>query len=266
MEKGNLLQDIPYRKGTADFQAAEEQERMKKIIFSCVVLVLCIFSYHFLAGNIPVGEENDFVDVMQGDFSKVDGLTEDEVREMEVFFENLDEIDDTKWIFRDLNSDGTQELLLVQNRGGSDEPGRIHAAFRTEGKYRRILWDCSDSGECYIPGRENLIYCTQYQGIFQYKSYTECCFDETWEMTMLGKLEIFRVTDLEEWNGIPDHFLSLERPEVESEGIYYCMISDCRNGSDKKMLTETEWIERVETMVGAPFDAVKPEWYEKAGL
>ena len=119
---------------------------MKKIIFSCVVLILCVFSYHFLAGNIPVGEENDFVDVMQGDFSKVDGLTEDEVREMEVFFENLDEIDDTKWIFRDLNSDGTQELLLVQNRGGSDEPGRIHAAFRTEGKYRRILWDCSDSG------------------------------------------------------------------------------------------------------------------------
>lgn len=44
LEKGNLLQDIPYRKGTADFQAAEEQERMKKIIFSCVVLVLCIFS------------------------------------------------------------------------------------------------------------------------------------------------------------------------------------------------------------------------------
>ncbi len=85
-------------------------------------------------------------------------------------------------------------------------------------------------------------------------------------MTMLGKLEIFRVTDLEEWNGIPDHFLSLERPEVESEGIYYCMISDCRNGSDKKMLTETEWIECVETMVGVPFDAVKPEWYEKAGL
>ena len=93
MEKGNLLQDIRYRKGTADFQAAEEQERMKKIIFSCVVLILCVFSYHFLAGNIPVGEENDFVDVMQGDFSKVDGLTEDEVREMEVFFENLDEID-----------------------------------------------------------------------------------------------------------------------------------------------------------------------------
>lgn len=181
------------------------------LVFICFVIFVCAF---FIKSSL--GKKKYFSEIMQGDFSRVYGLSENEILEMKNFFDKMKKCENIKWVFWDFNSDGMKELLLMENN--DNNINKIFAVFRKEGRtYYRILWDVSDSDEYYFLGRENLVYCSEYQGIFQYKGYSECCFNEKWEITVLKKMEIFGVTDLEEWNEIPDNFLALDRPEIEKK-------------------------------------------------
>lgn len=140
----------------------------------------------------------------------------------------------------DLNGNGVDELIQIENN-------RIVAIYADGDKENPILEDLNDSTEYYFLGKEgNLIYYTQYFGMYRTVRFENYIFDKNWNKKLLYALSVYDIYDISQ---MPDEW---ERTDMQENGIYYR--KDAGNEWEQEALTGEEFGVLYEQMTGHAFD------------
>lgn len=193
---------------------------------------------------------NEFESMMQGDFSAVFGLSDEEREELQNMYLRGQERDDVEWVYFDINADGAEELVYQQKEpvSGSNKK-RIIAVFAMTAKgCKRIIWDTNDMGEYYFLADDKIVYYYRCSGGYQYEAYTLCSFDKMWHESTEKILQILLIDDMESYKVVRPNLWNIPQP-AEHE-YYYHIVNNEGDMSEQKPVQAEEWFQVFEEEVG----------------
>lgn len=184
--------------------------------------------------------------MMEGDFSgmlETDRISAEDVQNV---YKNMG--DGTEWLWADINNDGINDLVWFEKEEGTGIGKPILGIFDINNQGKCVLWDTMDGGEYYfVTEKENLIYYSQYFGIYCYASYEKVDCDEEWNQVLEKGLYSYDIYDVDEvlfWFDEHDH------TDMTQNGVYFKMYAD----GVEKTITKDEYKIEFEKLTQRKFE------------
>lgn len=218
---------------------------MRKRIFCLLASILCCTLIVLFCVEKRRSRIED--EITNGNFSR---LSENElvnIEEIEWTYESECARGNIEWRKVDLNGDDICELIWVEKDSYSEERKRIVAIFTQGEKKECVLWDVADYSEYFFLGNEgNLIYYTQYFGVYNTVRFENYVYDENWNQQMVYALSVYEIYDISQMEWWKD-----DHPDMKENGIYYRKEG---NESEQVKLTEGEFVDLYRQMAGHEFE------------
>lgn len=235
--------------------------------------------------------------IKAGDFSGLTGISDEELSNLEFIFDSSEfynqfhnnrKDEDMEWIEYDINHDGTDELIYRQKYNYYENAAmkRIVAVFAIqENEANLVLLDAVDMPRFYfLSSNGNLIYHNFQYGLGDSDSYTHYVFDDEFRQKVESTLYVCFIakwaeteiceTMQKDWEDESIREIMLKNwkdgsksvnewiennPDQAKAGIYFKEYTDT---GEAVVLTEQEFMNAFEAMVGASFLDMKPDWYD----
>lgn len=193
---------------------------------------------------------NEFESMMQGDFSAVFGLSDEDKEDLHNMYLRDQERGDMEWAYFDINADGAEELIYQQKEPVSDSSKkRIYAVFAmTANGCERIIWDVNDMGEYHFLADDKIVYYYRHSGVYHYESYSICSFDEMWNKNVEKQLEILLIDDMVSYEEYNWNLWDIVQP-IKNE-YYYRIIKYGDDTTEKNLVQAEEWFHVFEDEIG----------------
>lgn len=160
------------------------------------------------------------------------------------------------WIYRDLNGDGKEDLILESgNLGGS-----IVGAFTVDGnEVRTVIWDEMDIDYYSRMWDDCLMYRSGYNGLYHCEELIFYRYDEEWNEVFVDGLAMYYLYESEE----RDTVVLNDEMSLTEDGLY-CLEFSVKDewGIEKEYreISEAEWLERYHGYTGEDYGA-EPYYY-----
>lgn len=223
-----------------------ENETMKYIGSkrSYVVLGILVIAVGLgIIAFIPdVSGKNKLNAIEKGDYSYIES---DWTREV---FEKRNPADFT-WIYRDINGDGTEELIVQDDYAASS----ILFILSIEGnKVVTRFADLNDMGSYTQLCDNGLLYCDRYYGVYDYEQYILYRCDKDWYEIFVDGLELYYIDKPEEGvrskgNGELD---------MKEAGFYFWNFQICDGERVYTKLTQEEWNKKFKDLSGKEYEGI----------
>ncbi len=208
--------------------------RVRRCLSILVVLILLVW------GN----KKDKLEEMMEGNFGHIsdEGIKQ----QLEHIFASFP--DDMIWIYRDINGDGKEDLLLREDARSMGKE-RIVGIFTIEKRdVVTILWDVVDMACFYELCDEGVLYYEQYYGVHDKERYLLYRFDESWDKIFVAGLEVICVEDITEME------ISCQKLSM-SDGVI-----------QGKKITMDEWLEEYQVLFGKEYGGEIINFKENAGI
>lgn len=215
---------------------------MKKFNVKAKILTVTglIMVFAWLYVMVINNNENHLViQIKSGDFSGIEHSEIVSEEELHNTYKNIAQ--DTEWLYIDINGDGVKDLIW-QVKNEQTIGKQVIGIFDIGENGKCVLWDVMDNGEFYfLTDKGDLVYYSQYLGLYGYKSYRKYECDTLWNKKMVKELCAYNITDIDNilyWMDEHDH------SGMTEDGIYFVLID---NGVER-MISRDEFIEAFEEM------------------
>lgn len=161
------------------------------------------------------------------------------------------------WIYRDLNGDGEEDLILKSRGLG----GSIVGAFTVEGEeVRTVIWDEMDIDYYSRLWDDCLMYRSGYNGLYNCEELIFYRYDEDWNRIFLDGLAMYYLYESEERDAVALN----DEMSLTEDGLY-CLeftVKDER-GIEKEYreISEAEWLERYHGYTGEEYEGIPYYYY-----
>lgn len=220
--------------------------------------------YHLVElKNSQIEEDNNtetlIRQIRNGDFSNLELSNNISINEIKRVYEK----NNIELVECDINGDGLIELIWQEKDSYNNYMRRIIAIFTfSNSKTKCVVWDVNDSTEfLFMSKLDNIIYYTQYYGLYDYNRYDYYVFDKDCNKEFLYGLCIYNIYDIQEINMA---WWNEEHPEMTIEGVYYKKHTVRLTGegkiSNEEELEKKEFLNSFKEMTGIDFYDMKPEW------
>lgn len=165
--------------------------------------------------------------------------------------------DNLSWIYKDLNNDGEEELILQ----AFSDTDKIVGVFTLEShNVVTVLWDDIDVCIYYQVCEKGLLHYTQYYGTYDFEQYELRSYDEEWNEIYVDGLEWYYL--LEEEEEVREH-LGEHLENMEIGKVYFWEFN--RRGDEKAYtkLTQEEWKNKFYTLFGKNCESEELEYFIK---
>lgn len=189
--------------------------------------------------------------IENGDFSCVKNCEGVSVSEIERIYIKMQEKNNVQWIETDINKDGKSDLILQEKAGNSEGVNKIVGIFDIDKRnIKCVLWDVNDATEFSFLGKtNNVIYYTQYSGVFDYVCLDCYTFNQCWDKTYAYGIQAFNIYDAVE---IPEGWFGDKCPDKLSIGENYIKYN---YNQKMEILTKKEFEMEYENMTGLYFES-----------
>lgn len=202
---------------------------------SVVVILSIVVFFHFFGMNKLEAIE-------AGNYSYINDQMAQEVLEKR-------DSNNFTWIYRDINGDGEEELIVQDNYA----TGSILFIFSMEkNKVVTVYTDLNDMG-CFTQLCDNgLLYYDQYYGVYDYEQYILYRYDQDWNEIFIDGLELYYIDKPEEGvkskgNGTLD---------MQEAGLYFWNFKICNGERVYTELTQEEWNNKFNELFGKEYEVV----------
>ena len=161
------------------------------------------------------------------------------------------------WIYRDLNGDGEEELILKsRNLGGS-----IVGAFTVDGEgVRTVIWDEMDIDYYSRLWDDCLMYRSGYNGLYNCEELIFYRYDEDWNRIFVDGLAMYYLYESDERDTVALN----DEMSLTEDGLY-CLEFTVKDewGMEKEYreISEAEWLERYHGYTGEEYEAAPYYYY-----
>lgn len=168
---------------------------------------------------------------------------------------------DLTWIYRDINGDGEEELIVQDNYAANSI---LFILSIENDEVVTVFSDLNDMG-CYTQLCDNgLLYYDQYYGVYDYEQYILYRYDKEWNEKFVEGLELYYIDKPEE--GVKSK--GNGELNMEEAGLYFWNFKIYDGERVYTKLTQEEWIERFYDLFGKECEGYIFERYlqdEKSG-
>ena len=222
-------------KNSKDKEEFCKKQKIWKIASFIYIIAFVAIIFSFNANGLSDETDKALIEqIISGDFSGIEESDVVSIEELESVYKNISE--DTEWTLCELNSDGIEDLIW-RKRENSGQEKEIIGIFDIEGKGKCVFWDEMDAGEYFfVADNGNLIYYSQYFGIYDYMSFEKNIYDRSWNRELETGLYIYNIYDVEEilyWFDEHDH------TNMTENGIYFLRYAD----GVEEIIEEKEFVE-----------------------
>ncbi|MDL2301957.1 hypothetical protein LJC58_06345 [Lachnospiraceae bacterium OttesenSCG-928-D06] len=243
---------------------------MKKYYIVLCCLIGCVFATFLLLHNNGTEKEKSILmkersinslseQIKNGDFSSVKISNNTNVEEMKRIYEKQNKKDNIEWVLYDINDDGIEELVWKEKESYNQNIKRIVGIFlfHIEGA-ECIVWDINDSTEyMFLSIDGNIIYYTQYYGIYDYIGYENYFFDKDWNKILVCGLYVYNVDEPSAF----DEWWKEEYPYITDTGVYYVKsIIDTDGIEYTEKVEKDKFMEIFKENCGMSLYDLEPEW------
>ena len=191
-------------------------------------------------------EINCMEEIKNGNFECLNG--NGRIREV---YEVLKSRGDLSWVQRDLNNDGSDDLIMCDNDGPWKGSKVVVGIFACEKDHAEcIYWDTIDNTEFYFVGSNGGLAYFSYQGsLWEETTFNPFSYEKDWTKAWEYTLNVYDSTyideeGLEKWNDIYG-------PEMEELGKYY--VKHHADGT-REFLTKEKFNEILMEDMGITYD------------
>lgn len=164
--------------------------------------------------------------------------------------------EDMSWIYRDLNGDEEEDLILKRRGLG----GSIVGVFTVDGKeVRAVIWDEMDidyysrlCGDC-------LIYRSGYNGLYNCEELIFYRYDEDWNRIFVDGLAMYYLYESDE----REEVVLSDEISLTKDGLYcleFLVKDEWGVEKEYREISEAEWLERYRGYTGEEYGA-EPYYY-----
>lgn len=165
-----------------------------------------------------------------------------------------------KWIYKDLNGDGEEDLIELISR---DDVAAIFTVADKEVDI--VLYDMVDADYYYRLCDRGLMYGEHEHWLFKYESYVLFSYDENWNKIFLGGLELCYYDELDETGEYNREELvesinksltnKINRQLDTGEDELYCLEFEMRDGErEYTEITQEEWKRKFSDLFGQDYE------------
>ncbi|MCI9071249.1 MAG: hypothetical protein HFH80_00295 [Lachnospiraceae bacterium] len=220
-------------------------------LMAILIIILC---KHYIDGI----HSNVLEQIIAGNFTSIGELNEEQIKELVWVYNRCQEMNNTQWIYADINNDGILELIWQEkNVAGNSQMHRILAIFTASNEgTKRIIWDTADTGEFYFMNNNKIIYYYSYSGTYDYDYYGVCECEPEGELKVYKFFEVYNTNGLTEME-LMDFLSQFDRSQEVSkfdygeEDVYYVIgtcLTDEKNS--KILIKKDKWIEQFRNDIG----------------
>lgn len=215
-----------------------------RIVFA-VIMIFSLILISYLCKPVNVLKE-----IEKGNFYYIDN---DKIREqLEKTASSAS--NHVTWIWRDINADNGQELILVEK----DDPAKIIGVFAAvNDKAVSIIWDDTDVVNYYELCEDGLLSYSQYYGVYDMERYELYQYDDGWNAILIKGLEIYFFEDISNASlQLDNEFFS--QNNIDKEGGYYLEFEMYDGKKQYKELAKEEWLREFQDIFGKTYDGEMP--------
>lgn len=165
--------------------------------------------------------------------------------------------EDMSWIYRDLNGDEEEDLILKRRGLG----GSIVGVFTVDGKeVRAVIWDEMDidyysrlCGDC-------LIYRSGYNGLYNCEELIFYRYDEDWNRIFVDGLAMYYLYESDE----REEVVLSDEISLTKDGLYcleFLVKDEWGVEKEYREISEAEWLERYYGYTGEQYEGIPYYYY-----
>ena len=166
-------------------------------------------------------------------------------------YEVLKSRGDLSWVQRDLNNDGSDDLIMCDNDGPWKGSKVVVGIFACEKDHAEcIYWDTIDNTEFYFVGSNGGLAYFSYQGsLWEVTTFKPISYEKDWTKVWEYTLNVYDSTYIDE-EGL-EEWKDLYGPEMEELGKYY--VKHHADGT-REFLTKEKFNEILMEYMGITYD------------
>ncbi len=188
--------------------------------------------------------------IKNGNFSVIDESDVVSIEEVANTYKYMEQ--DIEWLYLDMNADGVRDLVL-QEKNEYVMCRQVIGIFDIRQNGKCVFWDTMDRAEFYfITDNGNLVYYSQYFGVYCYISYKLCKCDREWNQKIEREICAYYIYDIENtlyWVGVDEH----DHKDMTENGVYFKLIRD----DIEATVSKDEFIEQFEEMIQRDYSILK---------
>jgi len=241
----------------------------KVLIYLIVVLstILLIFLYSNTVNENRLLKKDDNTvalseQIKNGDFSNLLETGNTDIGEIKRIYEIQKGNDNIEWVQFDINGDDCNELIWQEKNSDKPNMKRIIGIFLLHTDVVEcIVWDVNDLTEfLFLSIVGNVIYYTQYYGLYDYIGYEQYKFDNEWNKELVCGLYVYKIYDFLEVG----EWWKEEHPYITTTGIYYIRsVVGLDSVKYTEKLGEDQFLEAFMENCGASLYDLEPGWVAK---
>ena len=233
-------------------------------LIGALSIIFLIFLYSNTEKEVRLLTKDENTDALSeqiknGDFSNLLEKGDTDIGEIKRIYEIQKENNNIEWVQFDINGDDFNELIWQEKNSDNPNMKRIIGIFSLHtDSVECVVWDVNDLTEfLFLSIVGNVIYYTQYYGLYDYIGYEQYKFDKEWNKKLVCGLYVYRVYDISEVG----EWWKEEHPYITSTGVYY--IKSVVGLDDVKYtekLEEDQFLEIFMENCGTPLYDLEPGW------
>lgn len=212
--------------------------KKKKIFNTILFIMFVVIVYNMVAFIFSHERVSKLNEIERGEYSCIDDESMQE-RLSRTLSGNTDHM---SWIYKDINDDGKDELILQE----FSDTDRIVGIFaEKESNVVTVLWDNVDAGSYYQLCEKGLLHFNKYYGTYEFEQYILYDYDKEWNEIFVEGLELYYLWEQEEEEEryVKEH-LGEQLKDMEKEKVYFWKFKMRDERKEYTELTEEEWKEK----------------------
>ena len=200
---------------------------------------MVFFLIFFIIGILLIhcASVNKLKKIERGEYRYIDN----EKRQEQIARTFSRQADRMSWVFKDINHDGNEELILQE----FSDTDRIVGIFAMKGSdVITVLWDDIDAGSYFQLCERGLLHFNKYYGTYEFEQYILYDYDEEWNEIFVEGLELYYLfeEDEEVERTVEEHLG--EQLKMEKEKVYFWEFQMWNEEKKYTKLTQEEWNEK----------------------
>lgn len=206
---------------------------------------MVFFLIFFIIGILLIhcASVNKLKKIERGEYRYIDN----EKRQEQIARTFSRQADRMSWVFKDINHDGNEELILQE----FSDTDRIVGIFAMKGSdVITVLWDDIDAGSYFQLCERGLLHFNKYYGTYEFEQYILYDYDEEWNEIFVEGLELYYLfeEDEEVERTVEEHLG--EQLKMEKEKVYFWEFQMWNEEKKYTKLTQEEWNEKFYDLFG----------------
>ena len=160
---------------------------------------------------------------------------------------------DFEWVYRDVNGDGVEDLILLEKYTNMEPPGNaliLDIITIKDGEVVHVFADHMDIAYYCQLCDDGLLYYEQYYGRYDYEQYILFRYDKDWNGIFVDGLTLYYLLELGE--GEEEFYKGRisEDLDMEKEQLYFWEFQMQGEEKEYTELTREEWINKFYELFG----------------